>query len=181
MNSARRLVVVTGPSGAGKTTLARALGRKLALSVFHKDDLKETLFDALPDSSPEERARFGIASFVMLERIARAVLPNGSAIVEANFDGRIASAKWREIVVATGVQARVIILEAPAKVLTERIRRRAHDGSRHPGHISRAANEDAISLLPLDLGVPTLLLEATQSPDELLTQALDWLKTDPPG
>jgi glucokinase len=32
---------------AGKTTVARALGRALGLPVFSKDDLKETLADVL--------------------------------------------------------------------------------------------------------------------------------------
>lgn len=148
---------------------------ELGIPAFHKDDLKETLFDVLPDRSPEERARFGVASFVLLERIARAVLPYGSAIVEANFDGRIASASWRGVIAATGVQARVIELEAPLAILTERIVRRASDGARHPGHTARSSESDAVPLSSLELDVPLLRLDATAPPAELLAQTLAWL------
>ena len=43
----RTLVVVTGASCAGKTTLATALGDGLSLPVVHRDVLKEALFDTL--------------------------------------------------------------------------------------------------------------------------------------
>ncbi|MBF8186037.1 AAA family ATPase [Nonomuraea sp. K274] len=41
------VVLVNGLPGAGKTTVARGLGRALGLPVFSKDDLKETLADML--------------------------------------------------------------------------------------------------------------------------------------
>jgi predicted ATPase len=41
------LVLVTGPPGSGKTTLAVPLARRLELPLIAKDTIKEALFDAL--------------------------------------------------------------------------------------------------------------------------------------
>ncbi|HEY4000566.1 MAG TPA: AAA family ATPase [Candidatus Xenobia bacterium] len=41
------IVIVSGAPGAGKTTLARPLAAALGFCLLSKDDVKETLFDAV--------------------------------------------------------------------------------------------------------------------------------------
>jgi predicted kinase len=44
----RGFVIVSGPPGAGKSTLAIPLARRLGLPLLRKDHIKETLHDHLP-------------------------------------------------------------------------------------------------------------------------------------
>jgi adenylate kinase family enzyme len=54
------LLIVTGPPGVGKTTVAEALAPRLGLPLLAKDDLKETLHDA--SEAKGESGRSGSAS-----------------------------------------------------------------------------------------------------------------------
>jgi predicted kinase len=61
------VVLVNGLPGAGKTTLARALGPELGLPVFAKDAIKERLADILPGGvSPQWSQALGRASTELL-------------------------------------------------------------------------------------------------------------------
>ena len=68
------LVIISGPPATGKTSLGRRLARQFDLPFFHKDGIKETLFDALeyPDEDPARK--LGYASALLLYHIAEAIL-----------------------------------------------------------------------------------------------------------
>jgi glucokinase len=66
--SRRLVVLVNGLPAAGKSTLARALSRELALPLFSKDVIKEAHADVLgvqpPDGRPQRawNSQFGAAA-----------------------------------------------------------------------------------------------------------------------
>jgi predicted kinase len=80
---ARRLVLVSGPPGAGKTTLAVPLAAELGFALLAKDRIKETLHDALGfDADLAWSRRLGAATMELLWALA-ADAP--AAVLEANF------------------------------------------------------------------------------------------------
>src|SRR3954464_2787712 len=88
MRELPRLIVVTGPPGAGKTTIAGTLRDRLGLPLIAKDALKETLGDALAvrGGDREESRRLGAATFEVQLAVVRELLAAGGPhVVEGNF------------------------------------------------------------------------------------------------
>ena len=77
-----RFVVVNGPPGAGKSTLAEPLARTLGLPLIAKDTIKEALGDALEVGGEEWTQRLSNASFEVLFAIAPQCR---EAVLEGNF------------------------------------------------------------------------------------------------
>ena len=76
-------MLVTGPPGAGKTTVAEALAAELGFTLFAKDAIKEILHDALGEEADLAWSRrLGGAAIEMLWALA-AYAP--AAVLEANF------------------------------------------------------------------------------------------------
>jgi predicted kinase len=80
----RRVVLVSGAPGAGKSTLAGPLAAELGFALLAKDRIKETLAEVLGDGAGELAwsTRLGAASMELLWALA-ADAP--AAVLEANF------------------------------------------------------------------------------------------------
>lgn len=137
-----RLVLVTGPPGAGKTTMARRLGPALRLPVIDRDDLKDTMFEELGWSDREWSRRVGAASWELMFLLTERCLAAGtSLLLDSNFrapaDERIA-----EIIERHPSHIVEVHCSARADVLIDRFRRRWQEGGRHPGHASAEVMEE---------------------------------------
>lgn len=133
------IVLVSGPPGSGKTTLARELAPKLRLPLIAKDDIKESLFDSLGWSDHEWSRKVGAAVWeVLFMIIGRAAETDASLIVESNFhaDQRARIAK----IGATFVE--VFCFASP-----ETLERRFRERDRHPGHADDQISLDGRELL----------------------------------
>ena len=123
------VILVSGAPAAGKTTLATGMAATLNLPLICKDDIKETLFDALdgPAADLAWSRRIGGAAMQVLWRLTERC---PAAVVEANFRPHSKYEQDR----LRSLNARIIELHCicPADELVRRFAARAHTA--HAAH-----------------------------------------------
>lgn len=129
------LVIVSGPPGAGKTTISRRLGAALGVPVIAKDDIKESLFGSLGWSDRVWSRKLGAATwnllFLLLDRFLEA---GTSFVMESNFDRRLHAEELSKRTCANDFRLIEVHCTAAAQTLARRYRERQLSGDRHPGH-----------------------------------------------
>jgi predicted kinase len=129
------LVIVSGPPGAGKTTVAQRVGPALKLPVIAKDDIKESLFESLGWSDREWSRKVGAATWFLLFLVLRRLMEAGtSVLIESNFDRRLHAEQLREMSETFGFDVIEVHCTADVETLAQRYRERQMSGERHPGH-----------------------------------------------
>lgn len=129
-------VVVSGPPGSGKTTLATEIALRAGLPLVAKDLIKETLMSVLEVPNVGMSRMIGQAAVEVMYAVAAA--SPGGAVLEANFH-RAAS--------RTGIQALPglvveVFCRCDREVALARYRRRSDQ--RHPGHFDHQRSDDEI-------------------------------------
>lgn len=173
-----RLVVVTGAPATGKTTVARALARRLGYALICKDDVKESLADALGAGDRERSRELGAAAYAVMERLASRMLDEDvSVILEANF-WRERSEAWLRAL-ADGRDAAVIVCSVAPELRRERFRARGAAGIRHAVHLDQEIldhewTEDD-SAFRVDLGTRILEVDTSAELRPSIDEIARWI------
>jgi predicted kinase len=186
-----RLVIVSGPSASGKSSIARDLARELGLALLAKDDIKEGLFDSLGRPRDDDQShRLDTASYLLIERLGCRILESGLGVVaEGNFWRGSAEPCLGPLVARSRPAVLHCTIEPEAMV--KRIKKRVTGKKkRHPGHMDSNPDPEFVQLLddpekfvedrgdvaPPNLDVPIYELDTTKDHNPKLDKVVKWIK-----
>jgi predicted kinase len=156
------LIVVSGPAGSGKTTLAHVIAAAVGCPAVCRDEIKEGMVHASRDGATPFVARPGDeltartlpVFFGVLEILLRAGV---TTVAEAAFQDHV----WRQLdPLLGGVRLRIVHCIVDADVASRRIVQRARGNPLRRAHAdSRAVAHDAFNRISLD--APALEVDTT--------------------
>ena len=185
-NKLPRLVIISGPSASGKTSIARELAAELKLALLAKDDVKEALFDTLGNPSDDAQSgRLGVASYVLIERLGTRILESGvGLVVEGNFIRNRHEAHLGPLVARS--RAAVLHCAIAPEAMAKRLKKRLNGKKkRHPGHTPPDPEllDDPEKLVesredvdPPNLNVPIRCLDTTKEHNPPVGKLARWAK-----
>ena len=137
-----RVLLISGPPGSGKTTLARPLAAELGFALLSKDDIKEALYAALggPPGDLDFSRRMSAVAIGLLWALA----PRCPAVVlEANF--RTQSPEERSKLAALDADLLEIYCRVSREEASRRFAERARLERHHPAHPLLAMSPERIA------------------------------------
>jgi predicted kinase len=149
------LILVTGPAGSGKTTLAYALGTAIGCPVVSRDAIKEGMVAAEPGfaattSDPLSLRTYEVF-FATLDLLLRAEV---TTVAEAAFGHQLWTQGLRSL---TGpADLRVVRCKVAADEARSRMRRRLIGDSTRAAHADREHLAAPPEFTPLTVAAPTL-------------------------
>jgi predicted kinase len=168
-NAKRKIVLISGAPGAGKTTLALPLAERLRWPLISKDHIKETLFDSMGGvgDSLEESRRFGAGAMETLWALA-ARCPQ--VVIEANFRPR--SDYERERLTGLSGQVVEVYCVCPTPEAIRRFKARGVAGV-HPAHPWRLMDDNVFAEFDRPMGAGQLITVDTTRPTDI-----DWIAAE---
>jgi len=181
MPSLPMLIVVSGPAGSGKTSLAHAIAGAVGCPAICRDEIKEGMVHASRDDATPFVARTGDeltartlpVFFEVLEILLRAGV---TTVAEAAFQDHV----WRPHLEPLLGRARLRIVHCmvDADVASRRIVQRARDNSVRRAHAdARAVAHDAFNRISMD--APSLEVDTTDGYRPALDQVVAFINGPP--
>lgn len=124
------LVAMSGLPGAGKSTLAREVGRAIGAVVLAVDAVEAAMWRA--GVGPDERVPTGIAAYAVVQTLAGELLDAGHTVIADAVNAvEPARSAWRDLAAAHGVPLRWLEVTCTDPDLHRR--RLASRGTRYEG------------------------------------------------
>ncbi len=169
----RQLVIISGPPGAGKSTLAEPLAKALGFPLMSKDVIKESLFDSIGDFNNDIVSTSDALDPAVMSLLWRLAGHSPQVMLEANFkpgadhEANIKSLSDRPVEVYCRV--------AP-EVALNRYNQRGQSPDRHRVHYTRESSFKILDQYqePLNLG-PVVEVDTSQTVD--ITALTEWVRS----
>ena len=130
------LIIITGHSCTGKTTLGKHISKQLELPFIYKDGFKEALFNSFQVNDIKTSAQLGKACFDLMHYTTESLLQSKiSHILEAPFNPEYENKRFQYLVKEYDLLPIQILLKADPEVLYQRYVKRSESKERHPGHM----------------------------------------------
>lgn len=127
-----RVIVICGPPGVGKTTLAQELSKKFKMASLHKDVIKEHLYALENGRTLDDSIRIGKVAIFLLLDLAEDIIQNQTDIIlESAFDHPKNIERFAFWHKKFQVDIRVIICEVAEEERLRRIATRPRHESHH--------------------------------------------------
>jgi adenylate kinase family enzyme len=173
------IILLQGPPGSGKTTLASKLSKELGILHISKDELKETFFDSIGCDDPELSRKLGMVSNKILFKIIEKASNNSNHImIESNFDPELGKIDLENAIKGKQINVVEIFLSAPNETLISRFENRWNSGERHRGHVDNLRFGDLREFLeekPRPISISNNIIEicTDNSPEAVFQEAFE--------
>ncbi len=136
------LVVVSGAPASGKTTVSRRLASDLSIPLIAKDDIKEMLFEKLPQHDRDWSTVQGRVAIAMMYTAAEELLRAGyHVMIESSFHKEFAVKEINAMIQRVKAEVIEVHCHLDDELRQQRWATRIESGNRHPGHLDQSAQQ----------------------------------------
>ena len=174
------LIVVCGLSGTGKSTIARALGDRLAIGTLETDAVRQELVNEGRLAADSGSAKYSAEKRQQVydEMLAAAdelLAEHGSAILDGTFLSRKQREQVAELAERRGARWLIVHCRCPVEIAAARIAARLEQGGSFSEARPELVEEQMFAEEPDDRGWPAIECDTTRSTSGVVQEIIEHL------